>query len=207
MIRNLIVREKEKIRDENDLINNNTKVNIILLFRLVAFACNFIVTRIRLRRIQKVGKIAFTKKCPKIINKGYIEIGNLNRINSDIDQTRISVKKNGKLFIGDNNWLSGVRISVSSEVRIGNNTFLAPEVLILDGDHHQVGDKNKEGLSKPVIIEDDTWLGNRVIIKKGVTIGKGSVVAAGSVVTKSVPEYCVAAGVPAKVIRKIKRNN
>ena len=165
------------------------------------------MTRIRFRNIQKVGKIAFSKGRPTIINKGYIEIGNLNRINSDIDKTRFSVKKGGELIIGDNNWISGVRISVSSKVIIGSNIFLAPEVLILDGDHHQVGAKSEEGKSAPVIIEDECWLGNRVIIKKGVTIGKGSVVAAGSVVTKSIPEYSVAAGVPAKVIRKIEPSN
>lgn len=153
--------------------------------------------------MQEIGKITFTKKCPVIINKGVIKMGNLNRINSDIDKTRISVRKHAELIVGDNNWISGVRISVTSKVVIGNNTYLAPEVLILDGDHHQVGSKAEEGKTNPVIIEDDTWIGNRVIIKKGVTIGKGSVVAAGSVVTKSVPAYSLAAGVPAKVIRKI----
>lgn len=207
MIKNLIVKEKDKIREEKDIESNNVKVHMILGYRLFAFSVNYCVTRIRLRKMQEVGRIAFTKKRPQIINKGYIKIGNLNRINSDIDQTRISVRKNGELTIGDNNWISGVRISVTSKVVIGNNTFLAPEVLILDGDHHSVNDKSQEGLSEPVIIGDNTWIGNRVIIKKGVQIGKGAVVAAGSVVTKSVPDYCVAAGVPAKVIRKIEPSN
>jgi len=207
MIENLIDKEKEKIKNEKDLSSNGFKVYLILWYRLFAFGLNFLVTRIRFRKMQKVGRIAFSKGSPTIINKGYIEIGNLNRINSDIDKTRISVKKNGELIIGDNNWISGVRISVSFKVIIGSNIFLAPEVLILDGDHHQVGAKSEEGKSAPVIIGDDAWLGNRVIIKKGVTIGKGSVVAAGSVVTKSIPEYTLAAGVPAKVIRKIEPSN
>ncbi|WP_297087547.1 acyltransferase [uncultured Draconibacterium sp.] len=202
MIRSLINKEQQKIREEYDYSSNNLKVKIILLFRLVSYALNLVVTRYRLRNVQEKGKVTFTKKRPIIKNKGFIKMGNLNRINSDIDITRISVRKNAELIIGDNNWISGVRISVSSRVEIGSNTFLAPELLILDGDHHQVGNKSEEGKSDPVIIKDDVWIGNRVILKKGVTIGKGSVVAAGSVVTKSVPDYCLAVGVPARVIRE-----
>jgi acetyltransferase-like isoleucine patch superfamily enzyme len=202
MIKSLINNEQKKIREEYDFSSNNLKVKIILLYRLISYAVNIIVTRFRLRQVQEKGLITFTKKRPVIKNKGTIKIGNLNRINSDIDKTRISVRKNAVLIIGDSNWISGVRISVSSRVEIGSNTFLAPELLILDGDHHQVGNKSEEGKSNPVIIKDDVWIGNRVIIKKGVTVGKGSVVAAGSVVTKSIPDYCLAVGVPASVIRE-----
>jgi acetyltransferase-like isoleucine patch superfamily enzyme len=53
----------------------------------------------------------------------------------------------------------------------------------------------------PVVIQDDTWVGFRAIILKGFTIGRGSIVAAGSVVTKNVPPYTIVAGVPARVIR------
>ena len=60
-----------------------------------------------------------------------------------------------------------------------------------------------EGKSKPIIIEDDAWLATRCMVLKGVTIGKGAVVAAGAVVTKDVPPYTMVAGVPAKAIKKI----
>jgi acetyltransferase-like isoleucine patch superfamily enzyme len=52
-------------------------------------------------------------------------------------------------------------------------------------------------------IEDDVWIATRVTILKGVRIGKGSVIAAGAIVTKDVPPYCVAAGTPARVVKKI----
>ena len=55
---------------------------------------------------------------------------------------------------------------------------------------------------QPVVIEDDVWVGANVTILKGVTIGHGSVVAAGAVVTKSCPPYSIIGGVPAKVLRK-----
>ncbi|MGN7086403.1 DapH/DapD/GlmU-related protein, partial [Neisseria sp. P0001.S005] len=55
----------------------------------------------------------------------------------------------------------------------------------------------------PIVIEDDVWIGRRAIIMGGVTIGKGAVIGAGSVVTKDVPPYCVAAGNPAIVRKKL----
>lgn len=202
MLKSLFKKEKDKIREEYGYSSNSVKTHLIFFLRLIGYAINLVVSKIRLRKIQKKGRITFTKNRPVIANKGFIQIGNLNRINSNIDKTRISVRKGAELVIGDNNWISGARISVTSKVIIGNNTFLSPELLILDGDHHQVGNKSEEGKSAPVIIKDDVWIGNRVIIKKGVTIGTGVVVGAGSVVTKSIPDYCLAVGVPAKVIRE-----
>jgi maltose O-acetyltransferase len=58
--------------------------------------------------------------------------------------------------------------------------------------------------SKPILIEDDVWIGFNSAVLKGVTIGKGSIVAACSVVTKDVPEFVIVAGNPAKVVKEIK---
>ena len=62
-------------------------------------------------------------------------------------------------------------------------------------------DKRMED-DQDVIFEGDNWIGTSVIILKGVTVGKGSIVAAGSIVTKNVPPYSIVAGVPARVIKK-----
>lgn len=56
----------------------------------------------------------------------------------------------------------------------------------------------------PVYIEDNVWIGEKASIMPGVRIGKGSIIASNSVVTKDIPPYCVAAGIPAKVIKQIK---
>jgi acetyltransferase-like isoleucine patch superfamily enzyme len=57
------------------------------------------------------------------------------------------------------------------------------------------------GQSKPIILEDDVWLGARVIVLKGVTIGQGAVIGAGSVVTRDIPPHSVAVGQPARVVK------
>ena len=102
-------------------------------------------------------------------------------------------------------------MSTNAKVIIGNDVMFAPNVTIVTGDHRvDILDKPmmdvKESEKLPendqdVIFEGDNWIGTRVIVLKGVTIGKGSVVAAGALVTKSVPPYAIVAGVPAKIIR------
>jgi acetyltransferase-like isoleucine patch superfamily enzyme len=92
---------------------------------------------------------------------------------------------------------------------IGDNVVFGPRPTIITGDHRidVVGkfiidshDKLPEN-DAPVVIEDDVWTGANVTILKGVTVGRGSVIAAGAVVTKSCPPYSIIGGVPAKVLK------
>ena len=71
---------------------------------------------------------------------------------------------------------------------------------LTDYDYHSLSMNTPK--SKPIIIQDDVWIGRRAIILKGVTIGEGAVVAAGSIVTKDVPPHTLVAGNPAKIIKK-----
>ena len=92
---------------------------------------------------------------------------------------------------------------------IGNNVMIAPNVALLSNMHnHSRTDipMNLQGKKKgvPSIIKDDVWLGRNVIIMPGVCVGKGSIIAAGAVVSKDVPEYCIYGGVPAKLIKNRK---
>lgn len=94
---------------------------------------------------------------------------------------------------------------------IGKKVIFGPKPTIITGDHRidligkyimDVTDAEKEvEHDAPVVIEDDVWCGANVTILKGVTIGRGSVVAAGAVVTKSFPPYSIIGGVPAKVLK------
>jgi acetyltransferase-like isoleucine patch superfamily enzyme len=78
---------------------------------------------------------------------------------------------------------------------IGNNVLIGDEVLILDADFHGVGDTPAK--SAPIRIESDVWIASRAIILKGVVVGQGSVIAAGAVVTRSVPAHSFVSNPPA----------
>ena len=90
-------------------------------------------------------------------------------------------------------------------VTIGNNVMIAPNVTLATAGHPIVPDIRITGqqFSLPIVIEDNVWLGTGVIVNPGVTIGRNSVIGAGSVVTKSIPPDVVAAGVPCRVLRPI----
>ena len=104
--------------------------------------------------------------------------------------------------MGSNVFLNqGVRIACTTEVTIGDNVLIGDETVILDNDYHGVA--GSPAKASPVCIEPDVWLGTRVIVLRGVTIGQGSVVGAGSVVTRSIPPSVFAAGVPARVIKTL----
>jgi maltose O-acetyltransferase len=100
----------------------------------------------------------------------------------------------------------GIGAEVNSHTTIGNYVMMAPEVVILTQNHvHDdvstpMALQGHEGF-KPVVIEDDVWLGQRAMIMPGVVIGKGSIIGAGAVVAKSVPPYSIAVGNPARVVR------
>jgi len=110
-----------------------------------------------------------------------------------------------KVNIGDNAGI-GINCMLLGEVSIGNNVMMGPEVLFITTTHaHSRVDVPmiEQGYSeeRPIIINDDVWLGARCIILPGVVIGKGAIISAAAVVTKNVPNYVVVAGKPAREIK------
>lgn len=92
---------------------------------------------------------------------------------------------------------------------IGNNVMIAPNVSLLSISHNYENTEipmTNQGETKPnpPIIEDDVWLGRNVVVMPGITIGSGSIIAAGAVVTKNVAPFSVMGGVPAKLIKSRK---
>lgn len=110
-----------------------------------------------------------------------------------------------EIVIGDYCLISpGARISAAESIRIGANTMLAANVYISDSDWHGIYNRIRPfRCTRPVVLENNVWLGEGVIVTKGITIGENSVIGAGSVVTKSIPANVVAAGNPARVIKPI----
>ena len=94
----------------------------------------------------------------------------------------------------------------TSPVHIGANAFIAPGVCLACSGHAiDSKQRTKDAIctSKPITLEDDVWIGANTVVCGGVTIGRGSVIGAGSVVTKDIPENVIAVGNPCRVIRKI----
>lgn len=113
----------------------------------------------------------------------------------------------GDVTIGDQTRI-GIHCTVIGPVCIGNNVNLAQGITVTALNHNFKDTTRRideQGIStKPVVINDDVWIGANAVILPGVTIGRHVVVAAGAVVTKDVPDNCVVGGVPAKVIKEIR---
>lgn len=118
-----------------------------------------------------------------------------------------------RIIIGNNVGISGSTINASTSVSIGDNTIIGSGCLITDTDSHPIlaehrllpyggGQYTKQS---PIVIEGNVFIGARSIIMKGVHIGQGVVVGAGSVVTKDVPANVIVAGNPAKIIKYLKQ--
>lgn len=93
------------------------------------------------------------------------------------------------------------QIHCGNQVKIGNYVLISWDVNIIEYDYHAPGGGHP--VPRPIIIEDEVWIGARCIIAKGVTIGKGAIIGAGSVVVKDVPPFTLAAGNPARAIRQV----
>lgn len=139
-----------------------------------------------------------------ISNQGEIHIGDRVRISAGHLPVELAAISGGILTIGDRSFInSGVSICAVKSVTIGENCAIGNMSLIMDSDFHTPGDHKIWPEARPVVLEDDVWLGARVTVLKGVTIGRGAVVAAGAVVTKDVAPRTVVGGVPARLIRHL----
>ena len=130
----------------------------------------------------------------------------------------------GKILIGNNVFMNYNSFIGSMEaVTIGNDVIIATNVRIFDNNNHPTSPTQREMMShndfygelwtwkyaehKPVVIGDNVWIGEFSAILKGVTIGKGSIVASHSVVTKDVPPYVIVAGNPARVVKRLEEGS
>lgn len=145
-----------------------------------------------------------------------VSIGNKVSIGSGTTLTSWKLTPNhngGQIIIEDNVSIGeDAHITATTLIHIGKNVLTGKKVLITDNAHGastaallDIAPVKRPLYSKGgVYIEDNVWIGEKVSIMPGVRIGKGSIIAANSVVTKDIPPYCVAAGIPAKVIKQIK---
>jgi len=134
---------------------------------------------------------------------GEVVLGERVRIAGATVRTELIAQPGGRIEIGAGTFLNyGTSISAHGLVSIGCECQIGQYAIINDNDYHTIEDKRLTPSAQPVVIEDRVWLGARVIVTKGVRIGHDAVIGAGSVVTRDVPPRCVAAGVPARVLRR-----
>jgi|SaaInlStandDraft_6_1057023.scaffolds.fasta_scaffold47610_2 acetyltransferase-like isoleucine patch superfamily enzyme len=124
-------------------------------------------------------------------------------------KSKLTTIGTGVIKIGNNVALNGSVITSKKRIEIGDNTMLAPNVIIIDSDFHAHWPPENRfqqvdpALDKEVIIGRNVWIGMNSIIVKGVTIGDNSMIGAGSVVTSNIPSNVIATGSPARVVKKL----
>jgi acetyltransferase-like isoleucine patch superfamily enzyme len=114
----------------------------------------------------------------------------------------VIVEADAHLRLGSGFINNGVKISCFTGITIGEGAHIGPDVIVIDSDSHSIAPSNGP-VTAPIEIGDHVWIGARSIILKGVTIGAGAVVAAGSVVTKDVAPGSLVAGSPARHVRDV----
>jgi acetyltransferase-like isoleucine patch superfamily enzyme len=116
--------------------------------------------------------------------------------------------KNAQITIGDNCGITGGSIVAAGQVEIGNSVLIGANVIIADTDFHPLSATERQqtghgGAVQPIVIEDNVFIGTNAMVLKGVRIGTGSVIGAGSVVSSDIPPNVIAAGNPARPLRTL----
>ena len=176
------------------LINNP----LFYLHYIIRILWTFIMYPFRLVIYKKIGIRAYISPMSSIRSHKNISLGSKCQINSFV------VLWPTKLCIGCNSQINP-GTAIYGDVAIGENVMIAPNCMIAGGNHN-FKDNNipmifQGSNEKGIVIEDDVWIGANSVIVDGVKIGRGAVIAAGSVVVKDVDEFAVFAGVPAVKIK------
>ncbi len=165
--------------------------------------------------------LKFIYKSYQILNKGLNKVvltkGLKACFNECGENVRIAyncdIKSAENIIIGSNSQIGphAVLWTTRAKIKIGSYVLIGPNVTIITGDHRtdvigrhieEITDEEKLPVNDAdVVIEDGVWIGSNVTILKGVTVGEGSILAAGSVVTKNIEPYSVYGGIPAKKIK------
>lgn len=182
-------------------MKQNYQLRQNLPLKIVSNLINFFY-RIKGLNADSSAVIFFNAKLLRFLNNIKISKNVIIKSNAQI----CSCNKSAKIHIGQNTTIGyHTFIYSSEEILIGRDCMIAPFVYIVDSSHGTKPNSTmntQPNKTSPIIIEDDVWIGAKSIILPGVKIGKGSIIAAGSVVNSNVPEYSLYGGVPAKFIKK-----
>lgn len=144
----------------------------------------------------------------------YISIGKKVVIDKCVELTAWDNNCRPEIVIGDGAYIGKYsHITATNCIHIGKNLLAGPSILITDNAHgslikelQNIPPVERPLYSKgPVIIGDNVWIGEKVSIMPGVTIGNNVIIGANSVVTKDIPDCCIAVGIPAKIVRQMEK--
>jgi len=189
------------IRFENKLdeLIRSVKSRLRSLYLFGSFNHVIFGRKVRLSGDITFGKNVNIKDYSRIRGKGIV-VGN-----NVVIHENVFIRAKFTVTIGDNTTLNRNRC-ILDNVIIGKNVSIAPNVVIVGSNHifkdPEVLIKLQGSESKGIVIEDDVWIAANVTILDGVSIGQGSIIAAGSVVNKDVPPYTLVGGIPAKLIKE-----
>lgn len=165
-----------------------------------------LAARGHLRGIDHLGARVRLRGRPYVTARGRISIGERVQLVSTLAPLELVAEEGATLEIGAGTLLNfGCSLVAVERVSIGERCLIGPHCIIQDTAFHRVEPERRLEHPKPVpiTIGDNVWLGARVIVMPGVTVGADSAVGAGSVVTHDVPPRTLVAGVPARVIRDL----
>lgn len=154
-----------------------------------------------------INKFLFIKRRANIKHYKRIQLGKNISIGTDVRINFFNHDLDKSLYLGDNVYICNRdSFIIGGKITIGSDTIIASDVAIISENHsinpvHNLSYKDQDIICSDVKIGKGCWLGEKVIVLPGVEIGDKVVIGAGSVVTKSIPSYCIAVGNPAKVIK------
>ncbi|MDF2944234.1 MAG: acetyltransferase [Herbinix sp.] len=187
--------------------------------RMLSQILNSVYSKIVIKAIKQVGRNAKFEYPVRMVGEEFIKIGDCfiayRNLRIEVYKVKhICGRKNPLIEIGNNvNIQPNCHIGCINHIKIGNGVVIASNVSILDHFHGNI-DTNELDITPAkrqlvskgeIIIGDNVWLGENVVILPNVRIGKGAIIGAGAVVTKDIPEYSVAGGIPARVIKQLRQ--
>lgn len=200
------------------------------LVRKAARQLRGLTRRARVSRLRQTGVIADGSQAVtgriiiRLARGSRIELGSNVVLNADPRRNTLEARgpviiqtifPDARITIDSDSGLTSTTLSAATAIDIGKRVLIGAGCLITDSDHHVVRPSRSQsrrhlGLPRPtpkdrVLIEDDVFIGARTIVLKGVQIGRGAVIGAGSVVTRDVPPFAIAAGNPCEIVGSTSR--
>jgi serine acetyltransferase len=172
--------------------------------KATAYVVEHAMARLYLRHADEVGVDVRVRGRPIIRNDGQLSIGDHSVLRSIVAPIEIGIGSGATMSFGVSAHVnSGATLAAMERVEIGDRVEVSPYVTIYDTSFHDLYERNRVPDPRPVIIEDDVWLGTKCTVLPGVRIGRGAVVVAHALVTRNVAPFAVVSGVPAKQVAQL----